>query len=79
METIKCTAWDCIGNYSDLIDNTYSIRVIGGKIIWEMAFPVRGYQRVRLARLITNDGIRQINRYVNPDTPVELIPIVKHT
>jgi len=79
MGTIKCTAWDCIGKYADLIDNTHSIRIVGGRTIYEMAYPVKGYQRVLLCYLEDTDNghLRQVNRYVSPDTPVELIPIEK--
>lgn len=84
MNTSTKTAWDLIGfggNLQDLDEDapyqTASVRIIGGRTLYEAVDfndETRG-GRVRLARLqVTEHGIRQINRYVDPDTPVEIIP-----
>lgn len=73
---IECTAWDCVGKYSDLPDNTHAIRVKGGRTIYAMAFPTNDYTGVRLARFDTSgEYLRQINRYIDPLAAVELIPL----
>ena len=75
-EPILCTAWDCIGRYSQAIDNTHSIRISGGRTLYEDASLAKTENLVRLARLATAP-LHQINRYVDPETRVELVPIKK--
>jgi hypothetical protein len=66
------TAFDPIG-----YDGPRYVRVVGGRTLYDaVGHMTRPYEggNVRLARLeISTRGIRQINRYVDPDTPVELI------
>lgn len=65
------TAWDLVG-----YDGDGWIRVVGGRALYETAiWNDDGRQRlVRLARLdVGPDGLHQVNRYVNPDTPVEIV------
>jgi hypothetical protein len=64
------TAFDLIGYDGD--DN---IRIVGGRTLYETVLVRDGYDDgpVRLVRIDMRDGIRQINRYVHPDTPVELV------
>ena len=73
-ETIRCTAWEACGEYSGLIDNSHEIRLPGGRVAYHMAAPSRTEQSVRLARL-KSDPLRQVNRYVDPDTRILLVPI----
>jgi hypothetical protein len=63
-------AFDLIG-----YDGDQYIRVVGGRTLYESVLVRDGYidGNVRLVRIDTNYGIRQINRYVDPDTPVELV------
>jgi hypothetical protein len=70
------TAFDLIG-----YDGEQWIRIVGGRTLYESVMSGRSYEggNVRLARIepVTDaDGcprLRQINRYVDPDTPVELV------
>jgi hypothetical protein len=63
----------------DLIgyDGDAYVRVVGGRTLYESVMvPQSGYDggNVRLVRLdVSSAGLRQINRYVSPDTPVELV------
>jgi hypothetical protein len=48
-----------------------SFQLVGGRVTWEQASYGRGDQ-VKISRLVvTADGIRQVNRYVDPATPVK--------
>jgi hypothetical protein len=50
------------------------LRVKGGRMLYEAA-DNNGGETVRLARLAaTDDGLRQINRYVEWDTVLEFVP-----
>jgi hypothetical protein len=64
-------AWDFIG-----YDGPDWLRIVGGRALYEAAIyydDTRG-SCVKLSRLEANsDGIRQVNRYVHPDTPVEVV------
>jgi hypothetical protein len=70
---VTLVAHDLIG-----YDGDDYIRIVGGRALYESVMvPFDGYEggNVRLARLDTTGGrLRQINRYVDPDTPVELVP-----
>lgn len=78
------TAWDLIGfggNLQDIDadapDCPASVRIVGGHRLYEAVdFNDSGRQRkVRLARLVvTADGIRQVNRYVEPNVRMEVVP-----
>lgn len=62
------TAWDFIG-----YDGDYYLRLVGGRAKYETAIfydDTRG-EKVKLARL--DGSLRQVNRYVDPDTPVEVV------
>jgi hypothetical protein len=76
-EVISCIAWDCIGRFSQAVDDTHLIRIVGGRTLYEDAQLAAGSRNtVRLARLAT-DPLHQINRYIGPDTKVELVPLKK--
>ena len=61
----------------DLIgyDGDQYIRIVGGRTLYETVLVLDGYLdgNVRLCRIDTKHGLRQINRYVDPHTPVELV------
>jgi hypothetical protein len=64
-------AFDLIGYEGD-----QWIRVIGGRTLYESVLVRDGYTdgSVRLTRIVVDqDGIRQLNRYVDPETAVELV------
>lgn len=64
------TAWDLIGYDGDLW-----LRIVGGRTLYEAAVfndTTHGH-RVRLDRLDTKNGLRVVNRYVDPDTPIRLV------
>jgi len=69
-----CQAWDLIGYEG-------SFRIAGGRTVYEAVLyndaSAKG-DKVRLARLDTRHGLRQINRWVEPDTPIEVLQIFKH-
>jgi hypothetical protein len=70
-DATRVTAWDLIG-----YDGDASIRIVGGRALYETAIFYDGtrQQFVKLARLEARaDGLAQVNRYVAPDTPVELV------
>lgn len=62
------TAWDCIGR----VPETHRVRIVGGRTLYEQAiyYDHTPGEKVKLARL---DGLRQVNRWVDGDTPVELV------
>lgn len=65
------TAFDLIG-----YDGDQYIRVRGGRALYETVLVRDGYAwgNVRLCRIDVGPlGLRQVNRYVHPDTPVELV------
>jgi hypothetical protein len=66
------SAWNCIG----LVPATHRVRVQGGRALYEEVSyrdDTPGEQ-VRLARLdATTDGLKQVNRWVDADTPLELV------
>jgi len=60
------TAWELIG-----WDNG-RVRIVGGRATYEAVMIRDGGDAVRLARLeVGPEGLRQLNRYVNPDTLLE--------
>jgi hypothetical protein len=64
------TAFDLIG-----YDGDQWVRIVGGRTLYETVLVRDGYDDgpVRLVRIDATNGIRQVNRYVHPDTPVELV------
>lgn len=70
------TAWDLIGFPRTAGEDQLWIRVQGGRALYEAAsFDDSGRAtRVRLSRLdVTPDGLHQVDRYVDPDTVVEVV------
>jgi len=65
------TAWDLIG-FDPGLDDAKGVRVVGGRTLYE-AVGNDGGQLVRLSRLDTTDGLRAVIRYVDPDTPMEIV------
>jgi hypothetical protein len=64
------TAWDLIG-----YDGPLWLQIVGGRTLYDQAVfndNTSGH-RVRLDRLDTADGLRVVNRYVDPDTPMRLV------
>lgn len=62
-------AWDLIGHDG-------SFRLAGGRTIYEAVMyneATARSTRVRLVRLDTGGGLHQVNRWVDPDTPVEVL------
>lgn len=57
-------------------DGDCYIRIVGGRTLYESVHVCDGYLMgsVRLVRIDTRKGIRQINRYIDPFTLVELVP-----
>ncbi len=53
-------------------DSPYLVRVKGGRTLYE-AVDNFGGEKVRLSRLDTADGLRQVNRYVAHDTTLEVV------
>lgn len=64
-------AWDLIGYDGDLW-----LQVVGGRTLYDTAMfnDSTPGQRVRLDRLDTANGLRVVNRYVDADTPIRLVP-----
>jgi hypothetical protein len=59
------TAWELIGDEGEF-------RIVGGRTVYSDVCSNGG--TVRLCRLVAKDGrIHQINRYVDPDTQIEVI------
>lgn len=79
------TAWELIGfdgrlnDVSGLDDealdtNVYSVRVKGGRTLYDAVLN-GSREGVRLARVdIASNGLRQVNRYIDPFLTLELIP-----
>jgi hypothetical protein len=68
-------AWDYIGFDGD---DGRLLRIVGGRWLYDAAIYSRRDRRngrdwVKLVRLDTTEGIRQVNRYVHPDTQLELV------
>jgi hypothetical protein len=53
-------------------DSTYSVRVKGGRTLYEAVSNNGGY-KVCLARLDTSEGLRAVTRYVDADTELEVV------
>lgn len=65
------TAWEAIG-----FDGDGLLRIKGGRALYEAAIFYDGTRQrcVKLARLEPGDGgLRQVNRYVDPDTELEVV------
>jgi len=65
-------AWDFIGFDHD----SYWLRIVGGRARYEAAiyYDDTPGDHVKLVRLDTSTGgIRQIERWVSPDTPLEVV------
>lgn len=70
------TAWNLIGFDSDWDGKFASVRVKGGRTLYEAVMFIDNGRsdRPRLARLEADGGgIRQVNRYVDPDTVCEIV------
>lgn len=70
------TAWNLIGFDSEWNGQTAEIRVKGGRTLYEAVLFIDNgrSERPRLARLeVSREGLRQINRYVDPDTVCEIV------
>lgn len=68
---MSLVAWDLIG-YGGADD----IRVVGGRARYETVIFWDGQRsdKVKLAKLVADErGLRTIIRYVDPETPVELV------
>jgi hypothetical protein len=69
----RYSAWDLIGFDGT---NGLSVRVVGGRTLYEGVIfydDTRG-TRVKLARIDTSSGfLRQVSRYVDADTQLELV------
>lgn len=65
------SAWDLIGFDSE---NGCHLRIRGGRALYDAAMfnDAKGYN-VKLARLDTLDGLREVSRYVDPDTEIEVV------
>lgn len=63
------TAWAAIG-WDD-----GPFRIKGGRAIYEAVSYNYNRRLVKLARLDTEHGIREVKRYVDPDTILEFLPI----
>lgn len=65
------SVWDCIGR----VPTTHHIRIINGRTLYEEAiyYDDTPGDKVKLARIDTTDGLHQVNRWVDADTPVELV------
>ena len=67
METVP--AWDLIGHEG-------KFRIAGGRKVYEAVMrneaTARGDRSVRLCYLATDGGLRQVNRWVDADTPIEI-------
>jgi hypothetical protein len=70
------TAWNLCGNH-DWIYRGQKCRIKGGRVWYEDARNTKTDGGVILARLefMPDNSIRQIIRWVHPDTKVELSPI----
>lgn len=72
------TAWELVGFPRDAEEDRALVRIVGGRTLYEsVEFRDDGRsRRVRLARLdVTAAGLRQVNRYVDPDTRLEVVPV----
>lgn len=70
------TVWDLAADWSWM--DTHRFRFVGGKTIYESAtatWPKRGNPKVKVERIDSRYGIKQIRRYVDAMTPIELVPI----
>jgi hypothetical protein len=69
------TAWNLIGFDSEWDGAPAEVRIQGGRTLYEaVMFIDNGLsEKPRLARLVTDGGLRQINRYVDPDTVLEIV------
>ena len=64
-------AWDFIG-----YDGPDAVRILGGRALYDAVifYDDTPGDRVKLARLDAGaDGIRQVNRYVDPDTIIQIV------
>ena len=65
------TAWECIG----FDQPGLYLRVAGGRALYEAAiyYDDTPGEHVKLVRLDTQDGVRQVQRYVDPDTILQVV------
>ena len=74
-KVIDATAWDCVGQFAELVDETHFIRLPKGKIEWSAASYNNG-NTVRFSRFDTSGGDLVIRfMYLKPEHPIQLIPI----
>jgi hypothetical protein len=66
------TAWDLIGFDPYDYDGAKGVRIVGGRTVYEAVANTRN-DSVCLSRLDTTDGLRAVVRYVDPDTPMEVV------
>lgn len=74
LPVIHCSAWDCVGDYSNLIDTTHTIRLVNGTANYTYARNTPS-DNVKLARVDIARGLRIVSRYVKHDTQVMLMPL----
>ena len=71
----RLTAWHLAADWEWINAGDFA-QIKGGRSLWEQVDTTKGGlgKTVRLSRLITTDDrFRCITRYVDPDTPMELI------
>lgn len=69
-------AWDLIGFDGGTADKPAHVRIRGGRALYEAVIFYDGtrQEKVKLSRLeATPDGIRQVDRRVDPDTEMEIL------
>ena len=71
---VRRTAWELIGFDSD---GGHRVRIRGGRAVYDAVvyYDDTPGEQVKLARLETSDGrgIYQVNRWVHPDTELEIV------
>jgi len=69
----KLTAWNLAGDWSWIYQGK-QCRIKGGRALYEEASATATCGGVILKRLVEDRGkLRQVSRWVHPDTPMELI------
>lgn len=72
---ITCTAWDCLGEYWNMIHNgPYRVRLPGGRVLYSEVV-ISGESNVVLAYLmpVENMKVKVVKRWVSGDQQVELV------
>lgn len=67
------TAWDLIGYGEQQGDG--HVRVVGGRTLYELVSfnDCTAGEKVKLSRLSTRGGLHAVERYVDPDTLLEVV------